>query len=421
MVFEGFAQAHGVFLWSTFGIALVLGAVVNKTNFCTMGAVSDWVNMGDTGRFRAWLLAIAVAVLGVAALEYFGAANPGASFPPYRAGQLLWAEHLLGGLIFGVGMTLASGCGNKTLIRIGGGNLKSVMVLLVIAVIAYFMINPFPGTDQTLFTLLFYYWIRPLAVDLGASQDLGAVIVGGDKVAVARLVIGGLLGIGFLAVAFRSADFRNSFDNVLGGMVVGLAIVAAWYVTSSVAVRADGDLMSLQGYVQQWDFYNQSTAGRPADSRPLAPQSFTFINPMGQALGYAASGFQSAVLTFGVMTVAGVILGSLLWALVSRSFRIEWFASGRDFWNHLAGAVLMGFGGVLAMGCTIGQAVTGISTLAIGPFITFFGIVLGSALTMKVQYYKMVYESEATFFKALVSALVDLKLLPSSLRKLEAV
>jgi len=421
MVFEGFAQAHGVFLWSTFGIALVLGAVVNKTNFCTMGAVSDWVNMGDTGRFRAWLLAIAVAVLGVAALEYFGAAKPGASFPPYRAGQLLWAEHLLGGLIFGVGMTLASGCGNKTLIRIGGGNLKSVMVLLVIAVIAYFMINPFPGTDQTLFTLLFYYWIRPLAVDLGASQDLGAVIVGGDKVAVARLVIGGLLGIGFLAVAFRSADFRNSFDNVLGGMVVGLAIVAAWYVTSSVAVRADGDLMSLQGYVQQWDFYNQSTAGRPADSRPLAPQSFTFINPMGQALGYAASGFQSAVLTFGVMTVAGVILGSLLWALVSRSFRIEWFASGRDFWNHLAGAVLMGFGGVLAMGCTIGQAVTGISTLAIGPFITFFGIVLGSALTMKVQYYKMVYESEATFFKALVSALVDLKLLPSSLRKLEAV
>lgn len=421
MVFESFNQAQSVFLWGTFAIALIMGAVVNKTNFCTMGAVSDWVNMGDTGRFRAWLLAIAVAVLGVAVLEHFGAAKPGAAFPPYRAGQLLWAEHLLGGLIFGVGMTLASGCGNKTLIRIGGGNIKSVMVFAVIALIAYFMVNPFPGTDQTLFTVLFYHWIRPLAIDLGASQDLGAVIVGGDQVAVARLLIGGILGVGLLAIAFKSGDFRRSFDNVLGGLVVGLAIVVAWYVTSNVAVRADGDLLSLQGYVQQWDFYNQSTAGKPADSRPLAPQSFTFINPMGQTLGYAASGLKAAVLTFGVMTVAGVILGSLLWALVSRNFRVEWFANARDFWNHLVGAVLMGFGGVLAMGCTIGQAVTGISTLAIGPFITFFGIVLGSALTMKVQYYKMVYESEATFYKALVSALVDLRLLPPSLRKLEAV
>jgi uncharacterized membrane protein YedE/YeeE len=100
---------------------------------------------------------------------------------------------------------------------------------------------------------------------------------------------------------------------------------------------------------------------------------------------------------------------------------VEWFASGRDFFNHFIGAVLMGFGGVLAMGCTIGQAVTGVSTLAIGSFIAFFGIVLGSALTMKVQYYKMVYEDEATFFKALITGLVDLKLLPSSLRKLEAI
>ena len=155
--------------------------------------------------------------------------------------------------------------------------------------------------------------------------------------------------------------------------------------------------------------------------RPLAAQSFTFINPMGQTAGYSASGFSSAYLTFGVMAVAGVILGSLLWSLLSRSFRFEWFASFRDFFNHFIGAVLMGFGGVLALGCTIGQGVTGISTLALGSFIAFGGIVLGSALTMKIQYYKMVYESDASFVAALITSLVDLHLLPKAMRRLEAV
>ncbi len=113
-----------------------MGAVVNKTNFCTMGAVSDMVNIGDYGRFRAWLLAIAVALIGVVVLESFSLVNINAAFPPYRSGELIWAENLLGGLMFGIGMTLASGCGNKCLVRLGGGNLKSVFVILIIAVIA---------------------------------------------------------------------------------------------------------------------------------------------------------------------------------------------------------------------------------------------------------------------------------------------
>jgi uncharacterized membrane protein YedE/YeeE len=420
MQFETFFSAQSFFLWATFAIALVMGAVVNKTNFCTMGAVSDWVNMGDTGRFRAWLLAIAVAMLGVVGLEYFGFVAAGSAFPPYRAGQLIWAENLLGGLLFGIGMTLASGCGNKTLVRLGGGNIKSLMVFAVIAVIAYFMVNPFPGSDQTLFTVLFYDWIRPLAVDLGASQDLGSVLVRENPLT-GRLVIGVILGVVLLVIIFKSADFRRSFDNILGGLVVGLAVLGAWYVTSNVSIDLDGEQYSLQSYAQQWDFLADSSEGKPADTRPLAPQSFTFINPMGQTLGYASAGFRETYLTFGVMALLGVVAGSFLWALLSRSFRLEWFASLRDFVNHLVGAVLMGFGGVLALGCTIGQGITGISTLAIGSFIAFGGIVLGSALTMKVQYYKLVYEQEASFMAALISGLVDLHLLPKGMRRLEAV
>ena len=420
MTFTDFFPAQTFMLWTAFGIALIMGAVVNKTNFCTMGAVSDLVNIGDSGRFRAWLLAIAVAILGVTILETLGMVDLSSSFPPYRAGQLLWAEHLLGGFLFGIGMTLASGCGNKCLVRIGGGNLKSIMVMIVIGVIAYFMLSPFPGSDKTLFSLLFYDWIRPLSVNVGASQDLG-YLIGGKSVETARMIAGGAIGVLLLWFIFKSADFRSSFDNILGGAVVGLAILAAWYVTSNVSIDADDELYSLGGYYEEWDMLAESDEGKPVQGRPLSVQSFTFINPMGQTVGFAAKGFEKTLLTFGVMAFLGVVAGSLLWSLLSRSFRFEWFSSFRDFVNHLVGAILMGFGGTLALGCTIGQGITGLSTLAVGSFITFVAIVFGSALTMKMQYYRMVYEEEASFTSALVASLADFHLLPNSLRKLDAV
>ncbi|MCB1773836.1 MAG: YeeE/YedE family protein [Gammaproteobacteria bacterium] len=420
MSYESFVAAESALLWGAFVLALVMGLVVNKTNFCTMGAVSDLVNMGDTGRMRAWLFAIAVAVLGVAILEYSGLVEASGTFPPYRGGNLLVAENILGGLLFGIGMTLASGCGNKTLVRIGAGNLKSIVVFAIIGVIAYFMVSPFPGSDQTLMSLLFYDWIRPMSIDLGASQDLG-YLLGGDAVATARLTVGLVLGLALLVFVFRSTDFRGSFDNILGGLVVGVAVVGAWYLSSNVGVDTEDGFMSLSGYYEEWDMLADSDEGRPAQGRPLAPQSYTFINPMGQTLGYAAGGFDRALLNFGVMAVFGVVAGSLLWALIARSFRIEWFSSVRDFVTHVIGAVLMGFGGTLAMGCTVGQAITGVSTLALGSILTFAAIFLGSALTMKVQYYRMVYEDEASFGKALLTGLVDLHLLPERFRRLDAV
>ena len=420
MVFESFAEGLSFFLWSTFVIAVIMGAVVNKTNFCTMGAVSDMVNMGDYGRIRAWLLAIAVAMLGVTGLEYLGMAELNSTFPPYRNGQLVFGENIIGGFLFGIGMTFASGCGNKTLIRIGGGNLKSVLVFIIIALIAWYMINPFPGSDKTLFSVLFYDWIRPMSVDLAGQQDIGAVI-SAENTAMVRLIAGGLIGLLLLVFIFRSTDFRSSKDNILGGVVVGLVILTAWYTSSNIAVNADDALYNMSDYYSEWDMLAEDDAGKPERGSAIAAQSFTFINPIGQSYGYAQSGFDRAMVTFGLVSVIGVILGSLLWSLISRSFRVEWFVDLKDFITHLVGATLMGFGGVLAMGCTIGQGITGVSTLAIGSILTFFSIVFGSALTMKIQYYKLVYEDEASFFKALLTSLVDMKLLPASMRKLDPV
>jgi len=420
MVFQDFASAQSVFLWATFVVAFIMGAVVNKTNFCTMGAVSDSVNMGDNSRMRAWFLAIAVAMIGVVVMEALGIVNTDTSFPPYRGSQLIWAENLLGGIMFGVGMTLASGCGNKTLIRIGGGNIKSIMVLAVIGLIAYYMINPFPGTDQTLMSVLFFDWIRPMAITLKSQQDLGSMI-NPENAKIARMVIGGVISLVLLIIIFKSSEFRSSFDNILGGLVVGLAILAGWYISGAlVQIDADGEMVNLLGYAQNWDMLANSDAGRPAEMRSLSTQSFTFINPMGQTYGYATGGFAAKYLTFGLMALFGIVAGSFLWSLLTRNFRIEWFASFKDFINHLIGAILMGFGGVLAVGCTIGQGVTGVSTLALGSMIALVSIIFGSAITMKIQLYKMMYE-DASFAAALITGLVDMRLLPKGMRKLEGI
>ncbi len=423
MIFEDFNSAHSSVLWAIFASAFILGAVANKTNFCTMGAVSDWVNMGDKSRFRAWLLAICVAVLGVVVLESSGMISVDSTLPPYRGSNFAWLEYILGGILFGIGMTYGSGCGNKTLVRIGGGNLKSILVFAVIAVIAYFMLNPFPGTDKTLYSELFYGWTSKTSISLSTPQDLGSVLAenfAGDA-ANLRMIAGLLLAVGLLIFIFKSADFRSSFDNILGGLVVGLVVLAAWYATAALAsISADGEVLSWAEYAsaESWDMLEDDPDARPKD---VGVQSFTFINPVGQTLRLALNSFDNVFVTFGVMAVMGVVIGSFLFALLSRSFRIEWFVNFRDFLNHLVGGILMGIGGVLGLGCTIGQGITGISTLALGSFLVFGSIVFGSAMTMKIQYYKLVYEQEASFIKAFLSALVDMKMLPASMRKLDAI
>ena len=421
MTFESFAEAHTTILWMAFGVALIMGAVANKTNFCTMGAVSDLVNMGDTGRLRAWVFAMAIAILGVTILEFYQILTVDGSRPPYRGASFAWLEYILGGILFGVGMTFGSGCGNKTLVRVGGGNIKSIFVFAIISVCAYFMINPFPGTDVTIYSLFFYPWTNPTAIALSTTQDIGGII-GGSEAHTYRLILGLAVFVLLFIYVMKSKDFRGSFDNMLGGLVIGLAVIAGWYVSSDMAtISVDGETFTWASYASNdtWSMMEEGSA--PSG---IAAQSYTFINPIGEMTGYLAGnvdGLRSNTLTFGMMAVFGVIAGSLLWSLISRSFRIEWFVNAKDFFTHLIGGILMGIGGVLALGCTIGQAVTGVSTLAVGSFLAFASIVFGSAMTMKIQYYKLVYEEEATFMQAFVTALVDMKLLPGSMRQLEAV
>ena len=390
---------HNQVLGLVFLIAVVMGAVANKTNFCTMGAVSDWVNMGDTGRLRAWLLAIAVAMLGVLLLEGSGTLTlPSDTFPPYRTATFAWLRYALGGVMFGIGMTLGSGCGNKTFVRLGGGNLKSLVVLAIASVAAYYMLwGDIKGAG--FFDVVFNSWIAPTNIDLGAhgiaSQELGAIVAGltGADAASLHYVIGGIFVLGLLFFVFKSADFRTSFDNILGGLVIGLAVIAGWYITGGTMGAA-------------WKDYAEMATDIPSR---VNVQSYTFISPMGDSVRYLLNPTNLSLVNFGIMAVCGVIVGSLLYSLIARKFRVEWFASSKDFVAHAFGAVLMGVGGVLSMGCTIGQGITGVSTLALGSILTFASIVFGSALTMKVQYYLM---DEQGFFGALRSSLADLRLMP---------
>lgn len=386
-------------LLGVFALALVLGAVAGKTRFCTMGGVSDWLNIGDTGRLGAWFLAIAVAILGATVLESLGVLSLSETRPPYRAAEFAPVRYLLGGFVFGIGMVLASGCPTKNLVRFGNGSFKALVALLAVGVCAYLM------TQTDFYAVVFYSWLQYLNLDLGRSQDLGSLLAGisGLDAALLRPLAGGLVAAAILAMVLRSVGFRARRDNLLGGLVIGLCIVGGWYLTGGPWGR-------------QWQ-----DEALWLDRPPIGVgvQSFTFVNPTGEMLRFIGAGGAAYLLTFGVVAVCGVVLGALVQALATRRFRLEGFASGGDFLRHAGGGALMGVGGVLALGCTFGQGITGVSTLALGSFMALGAIILGAATTMKVQYYKLLYE-DASLLDALLSGWVDLHLLPRAWRRLEA-
>ena len=386
-------------------LGFILGYVVNKTNFCTMGAVSDLVNIGDSSRLKAWLLAITTAIVGVTSLEYLGIVDVSESRIPYRNSVLFWPRYVIGGIMFGIGMTLASGCGNKILIRIGGGNLKSIFVLLIAGLMALLM------TRTDFYGLIFHSWMSPISPDLAklgipdqSVQTIFSSLTNIDAGNILITIFIPLLICVFLLKYIFSSYTSLSSDNILSGVVVGLVVTFAWLISG-------GELG--QAWIENNDFLDT-----PYPS--VGVQSFTFINPMGEVLIYTSSVFDNFYLTFGVTALISTIVGSFVYSLISNNLRIEWFANKHDFFRHFIGAVLTGIGGVLSLGCTIGQGVSGVSTLAIGSIITLLSIIFGASLMMKIEYYKAVYE-ESSFIELLKNALIDLKVLPGKLRTLEKI
>ncbi|WP_438438721.1 YeeE/YedE family protein [Hydrogenophilus thermoluteolus] len=276
-------------------------------------------------------------------------------------------RHVLGGLLFGVGMTLAGGCANKNVIRLGGGNLKSLLVLAIIAVTAYYL-NWLGGYDT-----LFYPWLAATAISLDGPQELARVVTGSDS-PLAHYVIGLLVAVAQLLFAFRDAAFRASRQHVFTGIVIGVVVTFLWWLTGSETTGS--------AWRDFADFADEQLSR-------VNTQSMTFIAPLGDLAYYLQAPSAWNRLNVGILVLVGVTLGSFLHALVTRSFRIEWFADRSDLLNHLVGAFLMGVGGILAMGCTFGQGITGISTLAVGSFLSLVSIVAGSALTMKWLYWRM--------------------------------
>lgn len=380
-------------------LAMVLGATASATRFCTMGGVSDWLNIGDTGRLLAWFMAIAVAIGGATLLEASGIVSLDATRPPYRATEFAWPRYLLGGFLFGIGMVLASGCPTRNVLRVGSGSLKGLVVLLLVGISAWLM------TRTDLYAIVFHSWLQHLSVNPGPPQDLGALLAaatGMDRAA-ARMWLGGLLVLALLIPVLRSADFRSHRGNVIGGVVVGLCVTGAWYLTGGPWGRAwQDDALWL----------DQPPIG-------VGVQSYTFVNPLGETLTFIGNGGSLQLLTVGMVAVLGVLLGALAWNVLTGRFRWEWFTTREDFLRHAAGAVLMGVGGVLALGCSVGQGITGVSTLALGSWLALAAMIIGAATALRVQYYRLLYE-DASLLDALISAWVDLHLLPRRWRRLDA-
>lgn len=355
--------------WLAFVLAFIFGYVGNKTHFCTMGAVSDIVNMNQWDRMRAWLLAIAVAIMGTSALVYLGDLDVSKTI--YTGSNFYWLAALIGGLTFGIGMTLAGGCGQRTLVRLGGGNLKSVVVFLFMGYAALVTLSGIFGAFR-----VNVLQADPVTVHLDGMQTLPALL--GLHTPESTLAFGLAIGTLLLLFVFLNKDFRANTDNILAGIVIGLIVVAGWYVTGRFGFGEDPDTLEMV-YL--------------GTNSHLA-ESMTFVAPLGYTMNLWAYWTDSAtIVTFGVASVFGVVVGSLVYGVTHKTFRWEAFNSAQDMFRHIVGAVLMGFGGVTALGCTIGQGVTGISTLAVSSFIVLAAIIAGAAVTMKIQYYLLMREA----------------------------
>ena len=354
-------------LGTTFALAVVFGAIAQRTQFCTMGAVADIVTMGDWTRMRMWLMAMGVAMIGFNTMVALGWVQAGHSL--YAGPRLLWLSNLGGGLLFGFGMVLASGCASKTLVRIGTGSLKSLVVFFVVALAAYATLRGVTAVARVA-------TVDTVFVALPAGQDLPSLLapLTGASRATLALVLG--VGLGLLLVGFAlSSPQGRAADSLLAGLGLGALVVAVWWVSGRMGHVAEHPVTLEEVYVA---------------TQTQRMESLSFVAPMAYTVDWLILfSDRSKVLTVGIVSTLGVVLGSAAVALRSRSFRWQGFAGSEDTANHLLGAAMMGVGGVTAMGCTIGQGLSGVSTLALGSFVALAGILGGAVLALRYQAWRL--------------------------------
>jgi uncharacterized membrane protein YedE/YeeE len=348
-------------IWVGLLIGVVLGAVSQASRFCTLGAVADWLGSGDRSRMRMWVLAMATALLSTQLLMALTGFESQQTF--YASNRLLWLSNVLGGLVFGFGMTLASGCGARTLVRIGEGSLKAIVVFLVMAVAAFMTMRGLTGVWRV-------NTIEKVQVTLPTSQDLPSLLAHGFGTQVQQIQLPVVLSVALLMLLFvLKGRLHRQPMRLLGGLIIGGLVTAGWWATAVLGFVAEHPETLEKAFLA---------------TNSKSPESLTFVGPLAYSLELLIYwSDRNQIFSFAVATVAGVIAGSAGSALLRRRFKWEAFKNTQDMANHLVGALLMGIGGVVAMGCTMGHGLSGISLLSLGSLLTTVSIIGGAALGIR--------------------------------------
>lgn len=328
-------------------LGLVFGALVQASHFCIMGALADLRLFGSSRRLKTWVLAIAVAILGTQLLAASGLVDLDAT--GYVAAGLAWGPTLSGGLLFGFGMVLTGGCASRALVRAAAGSLKAWIVLVVMALAA-------SATQLGLLAPLHRLLREVATIPLPEGQALWRPVAAllGLEAEAARLVLAIPMAVGLAAWCLSDRRWRAQPGEMLTGLGLGLLVPAGWLLT---------------GWLAHDPFAS------------VEPGSLGYVSPVAQSLWLVATG--SATSAFAPALVAGTLAGAAAVAIVRGSTRLEGFGSTADLGRHLIGAALMGIGGSLAMGCTIGQGLTGLATLGAGSLLATAGIVLGAVWALR--------------------------------------
>jgi hypothetical protein len=327
-------------------IGLAYGAIGLLSGFCLLSSLRGWWANGDGRLIRTYALALGVAIAAAQLLAASGVVDLGKSIylqPSFSAPLML-----LGGALFGYGMVLSNGCGSRALVLLGRGNLRSLVVVIVLGIAAQMTLKGLIAPTRV--AVLQSTQIAPSVISLPAL-----LATYGLSETFARMLAASAISGALIIFAFAHAPFQRSWGQIAAGLAVGFLVAAGWFATS---------------YLGADDF------------NPTPVTSLTFIAPIADSVQYVMLS-TGLTLNFGITLVAGVVLGSLATALATGRFHWEGYTSPRHMLRSIGGAALMGAGGAMAYGCSIGQGLTGLSTLALASFVAVAGILLGSALGLR--------------------------------------